>query len=181
MTEPIPQPQILAEGRFLTLQQRDGWEYASRHGARGVVAVVATTCDDRVILVEQHRTPVGGRVIELPAGLVGDEPGLADEAPRIAAERELLEETGYRSDRWSDRSIDVASSAGLTDETVRVFGAADAVRVGTGGGVGDERIEVHAVHLGELAEWLAARAARGIPADGRVWAIPLFISRLQPA
>ena len=177
MSDSIPQSQILAEGRFLNLRRQDGWEYASRPGARGVVAVVATTCDDRVILVEQHRTPVGGRVIELPAGLVGDEPGLEDEAPRIAAERELLEETGYHSDRWSDRSIEVVSSAGLTDETVRVFGAADAVRVAAGGGVGDERIEVHAVHLGELGEWLDDRAARGIPADGRVWAIPLFISR----
>jgi NAD+ synthase (glutamine-hydrolysing) len=40
---------------------------------------------------------VGQRVIEMPAGLVGDEPGQEEESFESAARRELLEETGYEA------------------------------------------------------------------------------------
>ena len=51
---------------------------------------MALTPDGNLLLVDQYRPPVEGRVIELPAGLVGDD------GPEgiLEAQRELLEETG---------------------------------------------------------------------------------------
>lgn len=55
-----------------------------------IVAVVALTADDEVILVRQYRPGPGMVLLELPGGLVDE-----GESPRAAAIRELLEETGY--------------------------------------------------------------------------------------
>jgi ADP-ribose pyrophosphatase len=168
----------IAEGHHLELRTRNGWEFAVRRRCQGVVAIVALTTDRRLVLVEQHRIPVGGRVIELPAGLVGDEPGRANESIIDAARRELLEETGYVSDHWSTESIRVTSSAGLTDEVVTIVGAGHARRLAPGGGVGDERINAHVVPIDTLATWLDRRAAEGVIADGRVWAARFLADRL---
>ena len=54
------------------------------------VNVVAITEDDDVVLIEQYRHGIDRPTLEIPGGLV--EPG---EDPAHAAERELLEETGY--------------------------------------------------------------------------------------
>ncbi|MDY6969466.1 MAG: NUDIX hydrolase [Spirochaetota bacterium] len=54
------------------------------------VNIVATTGDDELILVKQHRLGTDEFTIETPAGIV--EP---DESPEHAARRELMEETGY--------------------------------------------------------------------------------------
>jgi ADP-ribose pyrophosphatase len=52
--------------------------------------IVALTGDDRVLAVRQYRPSVERYTVELPSGLV--DPG---ESPAQAAQRELLEETGY--------------------------------------------------------------------------------------
>jgi len=54
------------------------------------VVVLAVTPDSRVLLVRQYRPAIERFSLELPAGLL--DPA---EEPRAAAERELLEETGY--------------------------------------------------------------------------------------
>jgi len=58
-------------GRYLNLLERDGWEFASRSNANGVVVLVAVTDQGEIVLVEQFRIPVGKNVIELPAGRFG--------------------------------------------------------------------------------------------------------------
>jgi ADP-ribose pyrophosphatase len=52
--------------------------------------IVALTTDDRMLAVRQYRPSVERYTVELPSGLV--DPG---ESPMQAAQRELLEETGY--------------------------------------------------------------------------------------
>ncbi len=88
-------------------------EVIEHHGA---VAVVAIDADDRIVLIEQYRHPLGRRLLELPAGLL-DEPG---ENPVDAVGRELTEETGLAAESYSVL-VDVAASPGFTDETVRIF------------------------------------------------------------
>ncbi len=79
-------------------------------------AVVAVRPDGRVLLVRHDRPAVGGELLELPAGLVDE-----GEDPAGCAERELLEETGYRA-RGPLRPLGgFYSSAGLTDERFELF------------------------------------------------------------
>ena len=144
-------PEVLFQGRYLRLLRRERWEYVSPADATGVVAVVALHDDERVVLVEQYREPAGGRVIELPAGLVGDHDD--EETLLEAAKRELLEETGYTADHWT-QLVTGLSSAGLTDETITIFCATGLTKTSEGGGVGSESITVHKVAIAELAKWL---------------------------
>jgi ADP-ribose pyrophosphatase len=152
---------ILAETPFLRCIDRDGWTFVERPNATGVVALVAVTRQGRLVLVEQMRVPVGSAVIELPAGLVGDEPGQGGEGLDAAAGRELIEETGYRAGRL-ELIARSATSPGVTSEIVSFYLATDLDKVGPGGGTGDEKIQVHEVALSELRAWLRQREQAGI-------------------
>jgi len=61
------------------------------------VQVVALTPERQLILVDQYRYPVDQRFIEFPGGTSDPKTG---ESLLAAAQRELLEETGYTSSRW---------------------------------------------------------------------------------
>lgn len=160
---------------FLRLVESEGWQYTTRTRGSGVVGIVTLTTADEVVLVEQHRVPIGRPVLELPAGLVGDEPEDSRETRLEAARRELREETGFTSTQWTELGT-VTSSAGLTDEQVTIFVAREATRRDQGGGVGDERIKVHVVSRDLLPGLLAARLAAGEPVDGKVFAIEAMLA-----
>lgn len=91
---------------------------------RGAVVVVALDDRERVVLIKQYRHPVGGYLWELPAGLRD----VADEAPELAAARELAEEADLVAGRL-EPLIDLHTSPGFADETVRVFLARDLTEV----------------------------------------------------
>ncbi len=160
------QDQALYSGRYLQVRSRDGWEYATRPNATGVVAIVALHDDGRVVLIEQTRPAVGGRVVELPAGLAGD--GDVGESMLAAAKRELLEETGYEATAWVELFTGL-SSAGLTDEAVTYFLATGLNKTGAGGGVDGEAIDVHEVAVDRLIEWIAERARAGVHVDAKLF------------
>ena len=162
----------LGAGRFLRLVAADRWEYIERINASGVAAVAAVTEDGRLVIVEQHRLPVGGPVIELPAGLCGDDAGASEEPLARAACRELLEETGYEvpgGPESLEHLFTVPSSAGLTSELVTIFGARGVRKVAEGGGVDGENIVVHAPPVGEVAGWLLTRSRAGVLVDPKVF------------
>jgi len=60
------------------------------------VNVIALTRDREVLLVKQYRHGAEQIMLEIPAGVMDPQ----DENPEGAARRELLEETGYTSDRF---------------------------------------------------------------------------------
>ncbi len=167
---------ILGGGRFLELRKRNGWEYVVRKGVDEVVVVVAVTTNGKAVLIEQFREPVQTRVIEWAAGIVGDEPEFEEEHLLEAANRELEEETGCRAERL--RMIGHGpSSGGMSSEIVTFVQAEDLVRVGEGGGVGNEDIKVHLVPLDEVDAWLAARTGEGFLVDPKVYTGLYLLSR----
>ena len=166
---------VLGSGRYLTLLDDNGWEYVTRPNVKGVVVIVAITDDDKLLLVEQHRPAVGRKVIELPAGLVGDVD--AGESLIVAAERELIEETGFEA-REMVALAEGPVAVGVSDETVSFFHARAPRRVGTGGGDASEEITTHEVPLPELRRFLADRAAAGLAVDPKIYA-GLFLVGVQ--
>jgi 8-oxo-dGTP pyrophosphatase MutT (NUDIX family) len=58
--------------------------------------IVAFTKDCQVITTRQYRHPAGKVMWEIPCGEID----ASDASPETAAQRELLEETGYTSARW---------------------------------------------------------------------------------
>ena len=90
----MDEPEIVWQGKYITVRKQGTWEYVGR--ARGIAAaVILAIHDGHVLLVEQYRVPLGARTLELPAGLVGDE--TEGEMLESAAARELEEETGYHA------------------------------------------------------------------------------------
>jgi 8-oxo-dGTP pyrophosphatase MutT (NUDIX family) len=82
----------------------------------GSVAILALDSDGRVLLIRQYRHPVGALLWEIPAGLRD----VAGEPIHLTAERELLEETGYRAADWRVLA-DFFSSPGCSTERLRIF------------------------------------------------------------
>lgn len=168
-------PEILAEGKWLRLVRRGRWEYAQRTVGGTAALIVAVTPAGELILVEQPRVPLAARCIELPAGLIGDTAGDEDEAPELAAARELEEETGFAAGRI-ERVAEGTSTPGLSDERLIMFRAHDLRRVSEGGGVEGENITVHLVPLAEVPAWLARKQQEGLVIDLKVWSGLYFAS-----
>jgi len=165
----------LGAGRYLGLYETDGWEYVSRENASGVVVLVAVNDAGELLLVEQFRPPVGKPVIELPAGLVGD---LHDPAEGLlqAAQRELLEETGYAAGHL-ELFMSCPSSAGLTDEVISFVMASKLQKLGPGGGDASEDIAVHAVALADIDQWLSVRQKHGALLDPKIYSALYWLSQ----
>lgn len=167
----------IASGRYLRLVRRGTWEYAERLGASGAVCIIAVTDDRKLVLIEQRRPAMDCLVIELPAGLVGDgedagEPGAA------AANRELIEETGF-SARHIEEVAEGPVTPGLANERVSLFLATGLERVGPGGGVDGEQITVYEVALGEVEAFLREQVGRGRAIDLKVYSALHFARRVR--
>jgi ADP-ribose pyrophosphatase len=91
----------------------------------GAVAILAMDDDHNVVLVYQYRHPLGRRLWELPAGLLD----LGGEPPHITAARELKEEAGLAAKQWRTL-VDLDSTPGFSDESVRVYLATGLTNVG---------------------------------------------------
>lgn len=81
----------------------------------GAAAVAAVDDDDTVLLLRQFRHAVGGYIWELPAGKLE-----AGEAPEVCAARELVEETGMRSNDLELLGSTI-TTPGFCDERIYLF------------------------------------------------------------
>lgn len=149
----------------LFVREHDDWQFVERRTAKTAVAVIAQTDDGRVVLIEQFRVPVQARVIDFPAGLVGDE-GTND--PAKTAKKELEEETGYTCESV-ERLAGGPTSPGITSELVSFYRAKGVRKIGEGGGVGGEEITVHLVGLDDVEAWLRERESNGALVDVKIW------------
>jgi 8-oxo-dGDP phosphatase len=119
---PVASSTELARGAFVRLRtdmvrMPDG-EVVGRDVVEhpGAVAVLAMDAEERILVIRQYRHPVGRLLWEIPAGLRD----VAGEPLRATAERELLEEAGYRAAQWSVLT-DSYSSPGISTERIRIF------------------------------------------------------------
>jgi ADP-ribose pyrophosphatase len=129
------------EGRVLNLRVD---EIDTPHGGRrnyevvehpGGVVVIAQPSPNEIVLVRQHRHAVDADLWEVPAGMI--ERG---EPPAVTAERELIEETGYRAERlrylWS-----IYTTPGFCQERIHFF-VAEGLTQGEAAPEDDEEFEI---------------------------------------
>jgi ADP-ribose pyrophosphatase len=100
------------EGRRFAVVVEDGYEIADTPDA---VAIVALDAEERVVFVRQRRVAIGGKLLELPAGLIDE-----GEEPLASAQRELREETGLYGGSWRELAS-FWTSPGFVNERVWVF------------------------------------------------------------
>jgi len=87
------------------------------------IAVLPITTEGDVVMVWQHRHPHGRTHWEIPAGRISH-----GEPPAVAAERELLEETGFRAGELIEISGFFPIN-GISDHYAHVFLAKNCERV----------------------------------------------------
>lgn len=186
--------EIILTGKHLHFcRAANGWEYVRRARAGRGVTIVAITAENKIVLVEQQRTPLARRTIELPAGLVEGSGAVDTEAVEAAVKRELLEETGYTCEHVRVMAAGSASP-GLTDEinalclaqdlrraddTIRSLDCGDGVTVqARPRGIKEEgeRITVYEAPVDSAREWLDQRSKEGVVVDLKVFAGLYFVS-----
>ncbi|MBD8519207.1 NUDIX domain-containing protein, partial [Plantibacter sp. CFBP 8804] len=86
----------------------------------GAVAVLALDADERVLLIQQYRHPIGERDWELPAGLLD----IAGEDPAVAAGRELEEEADLVAGSLQ-LLTEFYTTPGGSNESIRIYLARD--------------------------------------------------------
>ncbi|MCP5545223.1 MAG: NUDIX hydrolase [Akkermansiaceae bacterium] len=160
-------PETLFETHWIRMLRIGHWDYVVRPQSENCVGILAITPEEEIVLIEQFRIPLQKRVIEIPAGIVGDEPEHLGESLAETARRELLEETGYRA-ATMEKLIVTPTSAGLTSEYIHLFQATGLTREHDGGGTEAEDIIVHHIPLGGLRQWLRAQEAEGKVIDFKI-------------
>lgn len=139
--------------------------------APDIVVLLALTEAHELILVRQYRHGAGRAVLELPAGLM--EP--TDPNPARTAERELLEETGYRAARLEPLGCLYPSPARQTNRT-HCFLALGCQWTAEPGGDPSEQIELRLLPVGEVR----AAAQRGdLPSQTSLGCLFLGLERLR--
>ncbi len=171
---------VLYQGRYLKLMVKDSWEFVERVSAADVVAMIAVTPQNKLVLVEQLRVPVGRRVMELPAGLVADSRSCAGESLVSAARRELWEETGYEAKRWKIW-LESPLNPAISRHHLTFFRAYDLKKTGPGGGnkAENEDIRVHEMPVKKGHNWLKAKQKKGIYIDLKIYTALFLLEELK--
>ncbi len=110
-------------------------EVVRHSGSAVILAVDDAQPEPRVLLEEQFRYAANDTLWEVPAGRV--DPG---ESPLQAAQRELIEETGFTAKRWKP-AFEFYASPGFLDEKMHVF-LAQGLKAGEATPEEDEKIKV---------------------------------------
>lgn len=154
-------PQVMWEGKYIRALKQGRWEYVCRVNQVRAVVILAEF-DGRMILIDQPRAAVGGRCLELPAGLIGDvDPDATIEGTAV---KELEEETGFTAERI-ERLGDFHSSPGMVSESFTLVRARGLRRSGEGGGTEEEEINVHLVPRADIPGFVADKRAQGFAID----------------
>jgi len=139
----------------------------------GAVMIVAMPDAQTVLLERQFRYPLGRSVVEMPAGKLD-----AGEDPLACAQRELLEETGYRAARW-DRLGAFHNAVGYSDEKIEVYLARELSFAGASQEAG-EVLEVFSAPWRQLLQWIAVGAVSDVKTIVGVHWLERFLAQDGP-
>lgn len=89
------------------------WDYIEHKGA---AAIVAQKENGKILLVRQYRTPLDQESLELPAGGLNS----SHESTKVAAMRELEEETGY-SCNDAEFLISIYTTVAFCNEKIDIY------------------------------------------------------------
>lgn len=133
----------------------------------GAVAVVPITEDNKIVMVKQFRKAAEDCLLEVPAGKleIGEE-------PLDCAKRELLEETGYKSDNL-EYLFKFYTSPGFCNEEISVFVAKDLIK-DVAQPDEDEYIEIEKYGIDELVEKISKEEIK----DAKTITCILYIKNL---
>lgn len=158
------------EGKFIRVVKRNGWEFVERKNVSGIVAIIAVTNDNNLVLIKQYREPLQKFVIEIPAGLVGDTD--SKETVETAARRELMEETGYHAKTIEEIGT-FSISPGISTELLTYVVATNLEKRGKGDDT--EQIETFELPVSTVAVQLLEMAKQGdVLVDAKIFASLTF-------
>jgi ADP-ribose pyrophosphatase len=147
---------VIYAGRVFSMVV-DDVEYDSGRESKREVAVhpggstaLAVFPDNRILMIKQHRYPLGKFIWELPAGKL--EP---NEDPLACAKRELEEETGYSATDWK-KITTIYTSPGFCSEILHLYLAKGLSELPTGRRLeeGELTMTLHMVPLDEAKEMI---------------------------
>ncbi|MGB7299570.1 MAG: NUDIX hydrolase [Burkholderiaceae bacterium] len=113
--------EIVHEGLFFNVRRDQarlpdgrvaGREFVMHPGASAMVPLFD---DGRILIERQFRYPLKQVFVEIPAGKI--DPG---ESPLQTAQRELVEETGYRAGQWASLT-NIHPAIGMADEIIYIY------------------------------------------------------------
>ena len=164
---------LLITSKFRVVRETvtsDGGKTKTREIIRhpGACVIVPLLDDGCVCLIRNWRIAAGQTLIELPAGTL--EP---PEPPQLTAERELIEETGYRAGRFEPLA-EFWMSPGILRERMHVFVASELVATAPHREAGEE-IEALVVDWDEALQ----RVFRGEVQDAKTIAALLLYEQLR--
>ena len=145
---------VAYKGKRITVEElhyynpRDDKKLYREHVLAGnAVVIMPITEDDKLIMIQEPRTPIGKKVLTFPAGMIED-----GETAEYAAVRELEEETGYRANILKKMRVEYPT-IGYSNEYITIFLAKDLIK--TQRHLDDtEDIEVVEIPLNEAKEML---------------------------
>ena len=121
------------------------WDFVSHR--MGAACVLPVRPDGKILMVRQYRNALERVTLEVPAGKRDS----IDEDTKICAERELLEETGYKAGKI-ERLLSLKSTVAFCDEMIEVYLATDLQKVGEQELDDSESIDIEAYDLKELMD-----------------------------
>ena len=121
------------------------WDFLEHQGA---AAVVPVTDEGKILMVKQYRNALDRETIEIPAGGLNG----ANEPTRLAAKRELEEETGMISEDLS-LLLSLRTTVAFCNEKIDIYVARN-LKCGEQHMDEDEFIDVQAYSIEELNEMI---------------------------
>ncbi len=95
------------------------WDFIDHKGA---AAIVPITSEGKILMVRQYRNALDRYTLEIPAGGLNG----IEEPTKVAAARELEEETGYRSENI-ELLISIRTTVAFCNEKIDIYVAHDLI------------------------------------------------------